>query len=62
MPLEEVPSIRLVVDHSVKNSDAVNKATIWNPEDVLCGHLKLLCSVKDEPIIEKITVYFEGKT
>jgi hypothetical protein len=57
---EEVFTLRLEIDHSDKEPDAVNRPTIWNPEDVLRGHLKLSCDAKADLKLEKISVYFEG--
>lgn len=54
------PFIRLSIDHSAKKADESNPAPIWNPEDNLRGNLQLVFSANDIPVLEKITVYFEG--
>jgi hypothetical protein len=55
-----VPHLRLVLDHTTKNPDAQNTATIWNPEDHLYGHLELSKVVGEDLALDKITIYFEG--
>jgi hypothetical protein len=58
MDLDQAPCLRLVLDHTAKNPDALTTATVWNPEDELHGHLEL--SSTDDLRIDGITIYFEG--
>jgi hypothetical protein len=59
---DEIPFLRLVIDSSAKGEVEPNSAPVWNPEDNLRGHLQLFCSAEDAPVLEKITVYFEGQS
>jgi hypothetical protein len=58
MDPDQAPRLRLVLDHTTKNPDALITATVWNPEDELHGHLEL--SSTDNLRIDGITIYFEG--
>ena len=58
MASDEVPHLRIILDHTCKNPDADNTVTVWNPADNLHGHPEL--SGTQDLAIDKITIYFEG--
>lgn len=60
--LARMPVLRLIIDNSAKEGVEPNSVPIWNPEDNLCGRLQLVSSSKDNPVLEKIAVYFEGES
>ena len=59
MDPDQAPRLRLILDHTTKNPDAITTTTVWNPEDELHGHLEL--SSTDDLRIDGITIYFEGE-
>jgi hypothetical protein len=58
MASDEVPRLRIILDHSSKNLDADNTVTVWNSADNLHGHLEL--SGTQDLAIDGIAIYFEG--
>ena len=59
MASDEVPHLRIILDHTVKNLNEDNTVTVWNPADNLYGHLEL--SGSQDLAINGISIYFEGR-